>query len=533
MSTFPGPVLYPAGMSDLVNGLRDLADARPDLDEAEAMYEGTADEVIASIKLSRLLGESGTKFRLNYSRAIVSARMDKLELSSVTAGDDPDAQKIIDEWWSTGQLADETHDVTESVCEFGEAVVIVWPNDEDADGNFTDVDIYFNDPRVARVMYDPENPREMLYVVKVWTEPARVPGGEKLTRVNLYYPDRVERYVSKGKLPAMDRISDADFDIYVDDAGIVLGDDGEPYEYEGTWPIPTPLSGRMNAFHFRTGRPHGRPVHKDAYGPQNAVNKFISTLMGNVDFIGLPQRWALEEATNGGISEVQADFEDGDIALTDERPRGTEDSANGVKAEPGSIAFLKNVKDTGTYEPIDPARILEPWDKFVQGMSVVTKTPMSAFRIGGELPSGAARRADDKPLNDHVRDLRRRMGATWREVYSYALEVVLGRPVDVTLSWAPLEDFDDAETWEVATAQIAAGVPLRRVLTERGYTDEQCDKWGVPAYGDRTVQQKASDLAALAASMRDLGTAQQLGVVDGTAVKTAIDAVLTPASSGD
>lgn len=522
-------------MSDLVNGLKDLAAARPDLDEAEAMYEGTADEVIASIKLSRLLGESGTKFRLNYSRAIVSSRMDKLELSSVTAGNDDEAQKFIDQWWSTGQLADEHHDVTEAVCEFGEAVVIVWPNNEDDEGNFTDVDIYFNDPRVARVMYDPENPREVLYVVKVWTEPARVPGADRLTRVNLYYPDRLERYVSKGKLPAIDNLTDDDFDIFVDDDGPMQDESGEWFDYPGTWPIDVPLPGKLNAFHFRTGRPHGRPVHRDAYGPQNAVNKFISTLMGNVDFIGLPQRYALEEATNGGISEVQADFDDDDIALTDERPRDTEDSGKGVKAEPGSIAFLKNVKATGTYEPIDPARILEPWDKFVQGMSVVTKTPMSAFRLGGDMPSGAARRADDKPLNDHVRDLRRRMGATWREVYSYALEVVLGRPVDVALSWAPLEEFDDSETWEVAAAQIAAGVPLRRVLTERGYTDQQCDDWGVPAYGDKSVQQKASDLAALAASMRDLGTAQQLGVVDGTAVKAAIDAVLTPAapSSGD
>jgi len=165
----------------------------------------------------------------------------------------------------------------------------------------------------------------------------------------------------------------------------------------------------------------------------------------------------------------------------------------------------------------------------VQGMSVTTKTPLSAFRIGGQIPSGAARRADDAPLNGRVADLQRRFGTTWKQVYRFALELV-GIEADVDVTWAPLETFDDKDTWEVATAQIEAGVPLRRVLVERGYTEEQCNKWGVPAYGEKSTAQQATDVAALGAAMRDLGTASTLGAITPEQVQAVVESVTKPAT---
>jgi len=165
----------------------------------------------------------------------------------------------------------------------------------------------------------------------------------------------------------------------------------------------------------------------------------------------------------------------------------------------------------------------------VQGMSVTTKTPLSAFRIGGQLPSGESRRADDAPLNGRVADLQRRFGTTWKQVYKFALELV-GIDADVDVTWAPLETFDDKDTWEVAAAQIEAGVPLRRVLIERGYTDTQCDAWGVPKYGEKSTAQAAADTAATAAALRDLGTASTLGAISPEQVEQVVNNLTRPAT---
>lgn len=508
-----GALGYGGRMSDLVAGLKALAAARPAVEEAEQFYEGTADEIIASKKLARALGESGDKFRMNYARIVVSSRLDKLELSAVTAST-PEAAKLLDELWTDKELADETQDTHEGACEYGDGYVIVWPSEVDDADNVLDVDIYYNSPQNVRMFYSTENTREPEYAIKTW---AIARGNEKLLRVNLYYADRIERYISITEVK--DTPTDQQFVPFVDDAYDATDEEDG---YEGTWPIPNPWN-RLPVFHFRTARPYGRPIHRDAFGPQNAINKLIATQMGNVDFTGMPQRYAIQdEAANGGVSEVDNDFADDEIRVGGDDVNKSDDPK--LRSEPGSVWWLKNVKAVGQFQTADQAAFLEPMREYVSGMSVTTKTPLSAFRIGGQLPSGESRRADDAPLNGHVSELKRRFGTTWKALYGFVLELY-GLEADVDVTWAPLETFDDKDTWEVAALQIESGVPLRRVLVERGYTEEQCNDWGVPDYGAVSAADQSTNLAATAAAVRDLGTASTLGVVSEAQVQQIVQKI--------
>jgi hypothetical protein len=507
-------------MSDLVAGLKALRDVRPGYDEAEQMYNGTVDEVIASAKIARALNKDGDKFRMNYARIVCTSRLDKLEISSVTS-EDREAAALLEQWWTDKELADETHDTIEAAVEFGDAYMIVWPTEADESDSVTDFDVYFNGPQSVRAFYSAENPREMKYVIKVF--PFSDAGQTKL-RVNVYYPDRIERYISRSETTSLTEFDDSMFETYVDDAGTMLDDNDEEFEYPGTWPIPNPWN-KIPVFHFRTARPYGRPEHRDAYGAQNAINKLIATQMGNVDYLGLPQRYAIENSEeNGGVSEVDQDFADDEIVIGSDVVRDKGDDKP-LKSEPGSVWWLKNVKEVGQFDAASASAFLDPQREFVQGMSVTTKTPLSAFRIGGQIPSGAARRADDAPLNGRVADLQRRLGATFKSMYRFILELH-GIDADVALSWAPLETFDDKDTWEVATAQLEAGVPLRQVLLERGYTDGQCDDWGVPEFGKLSAKDQAAHTASAAATIRDLGTAQTLGSVSPETVQAVIEKMI-------
>src|SRR3546814_17791675 len=54
-------------------------------------------------------------------------------------------------------------------------------------------------------------------------------------------------------------------------------------------------TGEIPFFHFRTARPYGRPEHKKAYGPQDALTKLVTTMMSTSAFAAFPQTWALPE----------------------------------------------------------------------------------------------------------------------------------------------------------------------------------------------------------------------------------------------
>ncbi|MFM9653852.1 hypothetical protein ACKI1S_48680, partial [Streptomyces galilaeus] len=65
--------------------------------------------------------------------------------------------------------------------------------------------------------------------------------------------------------------------------------DGEPedayLEHDG---------GKMLLAHLAIGgKPYGVPVHRKAYGPQDAITKISANNLVNVEAQGLPSRWAL------------------------------------------------------------------------------------------------------------------------------------------------------------------------------------------------------------------------------------------------
>ncbi len=126
----------------------------------------------------------------------------------------------------------------------GESYVIAWPDESGM------VQAYHNDPRLAHVFYETANPRRKLFGAKWWKE------NDEETRLTLYYPDRLEYYVAKGK----DRPSQASaFQKLQEDAD-------NPF-------------GEVPVFHFRAA---GRSIESDLANVtpiQNGINKLLADLM--------------------------------------------------------------------------------------------------------------------------------------------------------------------------------------------------------------------------------------------------------------
>jgi hypothetical protein len=515
---------------DLMEGLQVLANSLPDYHRAEMYYEATNPEFFASIRLRRALERTGITFRFNLAKTPVDVMADRLEINAITVPDDEEADQILQEIWDRNMLSLESTNIHRRAGEFGDAYLIVWPSadqgqDEDPDDpesddeamaalDFQNVDIFYNSAKTTRVVYDLENPLRKRFAVKKWTMPAQLGMKAKPpTRVNLYYPDRIEKYVSSPNSKGNQR---RDWIRFQDD------------EDEG-WPVANPF-GEIPVFHFRTGTPYGDPEHRAGYGPQDAINKLIITHAATIDYYGFPQRYLLANPDHG--SDELADFD------TSDDINRFEDTGHDstLRSGPGEVWWLNGVRQAGQFEPPDPAVFLNPLDTYIRMMAQVTSTPLHYFdpQTYTRLPpSGESIRAAEVPLLKRVRRRQITYGRGWTDTMSFALKVAtwdddsgtgrIRRP-NLTIRWTPAATIDDTAGWQMLQAKQTLGVPPRQTLLEAGYEDEQVDSW-LP-YGGDDLNQRVDMLVKVGTAAQALATAANLGALDGGTVESIIMGML-------
>jgi hypothetical protein len=469
--------------SPVSNALAALALTRPAYEEARAMYDGDVQEVIAAPRLADILAGNGSTYCVNYARTPVDVLVERTMIQGWT-GKDRAALAGIQQAWDDNELGLEAKDVHRQAYEYGDAYLIGWRDDE-LPGR---VSVYTHGPSDVRVFYDPARPRRKSHAVHTWLEVGdRGDEGNGLgvgtwRRVNLYYPDHLERYVSRyavidGTGQAVERLSPddedwRDFDDDGDDSMIVYADEGMPDV------VPV--------FHFRTGRPYGRPEHADAFGPQRGINKLVVSMMGAVDYHILPQRYALTASALSGAPGVEVDPFAG---TPDAEPGGTDGLADAdLESGPGGVWLLSGDKlEVGQFAAALMSNFLEPKNDLVESMAAVTDLPLDRFRAtGGQAISGESKRMSEIPLNKKTSDRFAQFGVTWREWSAWVLAVQASAaapvPVDVQVAWAPPETYSDQASWATAKLQLEAGVPYEQVLRERGYSAELVAQWAATAF---------------------------------------------------
>lgn len=431
----------------------------PVYDEDAQYYDGTTPEVITSHRLRQLF-ESATldAFRVNYARTPVDVLLERTQIQGINCSD-PAASAVLDQVWDDNQLGLEAKDVHRMAYEFGDAYVIGWPDEELASG----VSAYAHDPRNVRIFYDPQRPRTKSHAIHRWMEqgdPANGLSEGLWLRVNLYYPDFVEQWVSERRI-----------DPLIDGSTTAIIPEIVPYAAEPYIESPTP--GIIPVFHFRTQRPYGRSELEDAKGPQNMLTKLCTTMMVSVDYAGYPQRYvttdsALSAPSGDAFSHMGPLPDDPD--LPDEGL--SDDSA--MEAGPGSTWLLSGASvKVGQFTAAETMNFLNAIHSLIKQMSAVTDIPLHYFDRTGDMPSGESFRRAETPLTNKVEDRESLFGVTWHEFFDYCLAVNRLPPSDAQPMWAPPTVWIDLESWQTAILELQAGVPLDQVLRERGFTEDQ------------------------------------------------------------
>jgi hypothetical protein len=416
--------------NDMKKAIDLIRDRRNHYLTAEAYYEGSVSEVFTSAKWYKLLTANRTDFRFNFARTVVDSVLNRLEINNITALTEG-ANKKINDIWQMNDLQIDADEIHRRALVFGDCYSIVWT---DINGNIT---VDYNSPLTTIMIYDDENPRIKKFAAKLWQTEDPMDYTKKIARLNMYYPDRIEKFQMSGEIENV-----------VSVGGFMLID-----VVENPW-------GEVPVFHFRTSKQYGRPEHIDAFGPQDAINKLIITHMNTVDYQGAPQRYAL--SGNGNSAEFE-DFDDNAEAAS---------NLGSLKNGPGELWYLKGVSKVGEFSPADHKVFTEPVRDFVRSMASITNTPLHYFEKTGNVPSGEGLRTAEAPLLKKVEDRQITFGSTWADLFRFVLKIDNEAEPNVEIKWKAVESMDSLDAWEVAVKKRVVGVSLEQVLVEMGYDVE-------------------------------------------------------------
>lgn len=420
-------------------------------------YNGDHRLAFATDKFRSAFGSLFRAFADNLCDSVVDVCADRLIVTGFAV--EEGAEAAADEaWaiWQANRMTRRAGEVHSEALTSGDAYVIVWPDEA---GQPT---IYPNSAANVTVRYDPESPGRVLWAAKVWTaEDGRL-------RLNMYWPERIEKYVTRNKAHVLPDGADA----------------FEPYEAEGEpWPLPNPYD-QVPVFHFanaaRVGR-FGRSELADVIPLQDALNKAIADMLVAMEYVALPQRWAtgLEVEIDEATGKPRAPFVPG---------------ADRVWAVGAPDARF------GQFDPANLVQFLDVQEKFRKEIATVSRTPLH-FLIppAGVWPSGEALRSAESGFLAKVTARQVAFGDAWEDVLRFALRVA-GKP-DARLScqWKDPTPRADLERAQVGLMKHQLGASQKQILGELGYSPQEIEQM----LQDRQEEAKALGDTLLGAFDRD------------------------------
>lgn len=416
----------------------DLFTARqPNYDRYRAYMDGTH-AVELTDRMREFLRVPENHFSANLCPVVVDAMADRLIVTGFESDDEPAAwaQSV----WEYNRM-DETHRQIHHIAGAkGDAFLIA---DWDPDGQSPTFRV--NEPDLVRVKYDPADLTRMLWAAKRW----RTAVSE--TRLNVYWPDRIEKYLGGASFDGWRRFSE----------------DGD-----AVWPVPwTMPDGEpigVPIVHFANRRQadrHGISELRDLVPIQNAINKTLVDLLMSADTQGWPQRYTVNAKSPSGA----------------------------LKTYPGAIWDIKPQDDRGAQVGQFEAAALEPIAGTIQDLvglaAGITRTPQHMFELATNYPSGEALKTAESGLVHKVIDRQVAHGNSWEDVLYLGLRIANanGFPVDEGATFATL--------WaEPHTRNEEAFMRALESKQRLGVTQEQI--WREMGYDQGTIERMKADMAA-------------------------------------
>lgn len=391
-------------------------------------YAGEHNLNFATQKFSNTFGDLFREFALNMCPAIVDSTRDKLKVkgfSILDAEGDNAAQlgRIIDRIWYDNHMKQRAGELHKEVLKNGDGYVVVWPT---AGG----VQIVPNAAESCVVGYDDETSATIAWAAKHWR------AADRRTRLNLFFPDRIEKYISTNESEGV--LPDAKGFVRFD------ADDG--------WLVENPF-GVVPVFHFANNADigsFGQSELDHAIPVQDGLNKAVLDMLIAMEACAFRQRWVtgVEIKTDKDGKEVSP-FRTGiDTIWQSESP---------------------NAK-FGDFAASDLEQFLKVKDGFRIDIASVTGTPLYYLmpQMRG-FPSGESLRKAETRFIAKVRDRQEHFGAQWAAAMTFALKTIGHAGVTLTTKWEDPSPLNERELLENMKLKKELGLSPGEIIQEIGY----------------------------------------------------------------
>ena len=413
--------------------------------------DGRQNLAFATPKYASTFGKLFEAFAYNRCSGVIDAHADRLQVTGFQADSDAVAQ-LAREIWDRNRMDVRSGQVHREAVRAGDAYVIVWPETGELAEGGVEPTIWPQAAEQIRVHYDDERPGLITLAAKMWLL------HDDRARLNLYWPDRIERYVSSAPVAGPVRRS-ASWDANPS-PGIRRRSTWIPYELEGEpWPVPNPW-GTVPVIHFANdadvGR-YGRSELRDVVPLQDGLNKVLTDFILASEQGGFPQKVIL------GL--------DADDEQVREGLRRLEGGLNKIFSIPADADG--NMPSIAEFAATNLQQFSAGVELFDTLISRATRVPVHYLQMSGTFPSGRALRIAEAPFVGKIEDRQAAYGNVWEDAMALALRMRgvadPGRLETVWQSAAPLSAEDE---WDIALQKSAAGLPLDQILREMGSYDE-------------------------------------------------------------
>lgn len=399
-----------------------------------AYYDGEQKIKYSTERLRKVFQDINARFSENWCAVVIDSALDRINLKSFDVAKNPRATEQLNELWQKYDLGLEAVEIHRAAQVCGEGYAIAWKDDEG------ETEAYCNDARQVHVFYDEDNPRKPSFAAKLWVDK------DGFARLTLYYPDRLEYYISTKKAKELSKIE---------------GDTTQSMAAKMFKPAQTPQApnpfGKIPVFHFRLERRRIKSALTNVIEPQDAVNKLLSDMMVAAEYGAFKQRAVISQM---------------------EIKKGT------LKNAPNEIWLLPAAdgegQDTSVHEfsPNELANYFNAIDKLVYAIGTISRTPKHYFMQQGGDPSGEALIAMEAPLNKKCQQYIDNFTPTWRSLAAFLLELegVSGiEAKDIKPIFDKPETVQPRTQAEIHQLDANAGVPIVTQLRREGWSDKEIE----------------------------------------------------------
>lgn len=374
---------------------------------------------------------------------------------------------LLDTWWSRNRMDAKQDHVHRAALRDGEGFIIVGYDADDARPTY-DYNFAYDGKSGVKVHYQPDSFTKLAFASKRWVVDSG-PGGQVIRRLNLYFPNRIEKWVSRTS--AKSQYNEAFWQPHEneDDPTLqtVVITDGQGREYTASvswWtddgtesgdPLGVPVVPFINR-DDGTGR--GMSEIDNSMPMQDALNKILIDIIAAGDMTGWQMLW-----TNGRLPD---NFKVYPGAM--------------LPVAPAEGAGEGETPQIGVITPGDPQGLINSGNWVLALLSGISSTPQSRFTPSAVRPAEGTQKQEEGALVAKVEGLHKSFGNAWEDVQRMGLKVAsafgsqaLPDADGLTIStiWADAQVRNEREHVEALGMKVEKlNVPREQAWKEAGYS---------------------------------------------------------------